>query len=95
MHGNVEKSCDMSLERLGVQYIDLLLIHCIISGNAIDVGPIAFKAEADGVTGATGPDGKPVIDHERSNDHSDAWKQMESLVQKGKVRSIGIPILVH
>ena len=28
MHKNVEKSCDMSLENMGLEYIDLLLIHC-------------------------------------------------------------------
>lgn len=29
MHKNVEKSCDMSLKNMGLDYIDLLLIHCM------------------------------------------------------------------
>jgi diketogulonate reductase-like aldo/keto reductase len=32
---------------------------------------------------------KPILDEERSNDHSEAWKAMEGLVASGKVRSIG------
>jgi len=30
MHGNVEKSCEMSLASLGegIEYIDLMLLHC-------------------------------------------------------------------
>jgi len=32
MHGNVEKSCEMSLKSLGegIGYIDLMLLHCMI-----------------------------------------------------------------
>jgi hypothetical protein len=32
MHGNVAKSCDMSLASLGegIEYIDLMLLHCTI-----------------------------------------------------------------
>lgn len=32
MHGNVEKSADLSLESLGegIEYIDLLLLHCTL-----------------------------------------------------------------
>jgi len=33
MHGNVKKSCEMSLESLGegIGYIDLMLLHCTMS----------------------------------------------------------------
>jgi len=60
MHGNVEKSCDLSLESLGLEYIDLLLLHCTISRKKwrLIIGPIAFKAKEDGVTVATHSDGK-------------------------------------
>ena len=31
-----------------------------------------------------------MLDAERSNDHSETWKDMEALVVSGKVRSIGV-----
>jgi hypothetical protein len=69
-------------------------------GDILRLGPIAFKAERDGVTIAKHSNGKvsvqsrstkgkPIIDMERSNDHSEAWKGMEAVVASGKVRSIG------
>jgi len=65
-------------------------------------GPIAFKAEDDGTTVARHHNGKacnilskfansqPILDNERSCDHSQTWRDMEALVATGAVRSIGI-----
>jgi len=72
MHGNVEKSCDMSLENLGdgIGYIDLLLIHCNCDTfNLLISGPIAFKAKEDGVSIASHPDGM-VLNYQRESNCS-------------------------
>jgi hypothetical protein len=34
---------------------------------------------------------QPILDEERTNDHSQTWRDMEALLSSGKVRSIGIP----
>jgi diketogulonate reductase-like aldo/keto reductase len=107
MHRNVAKSVELSLKNLGdgINYIDLLLLHCNSISKVADVaGPIAWKAEDDRITVAMSSNGKvhihclpetfsnrqPIRDTERSTDHSQTWKDMESLVNTGKVRSIGM-----
>ena len=45
--------------------------------------PVAF---AEG----QGPDGKPKIDWDLTNDVSPTWEAMERLQEKGKVKNIGI-----
>ncbi len=57
-HDCVEKACDESMKRLGVDYLDLYLVHF----------PINSKGELDIVK---------------------LWRDMEMLVEKKKVRSIG------
>jgi hypothetical protein len=42
----------------GIDYVDLLLIHCILKIERLIVGPIAFKAAEDGVSVANGSDDK-------------------------------------
>ncbi|GKZ75037.1 hypothetical protein AnigIFM50267_002276 [Aspergillus niger] len=36
------------------------------------------------------PNGKPIIDHELSRDYPSTWAAMESLVDKGKAKMIGV-----
>jgi diketogulonate reductase-like aldo/keto reductase len=36
---------------------------------------------------------QPILDEERSNDHSETWKSMEALLTTGKVRSIGMYLI--
>lgn len=37
---------------------------------------------------------QPILDEERSNDHSETWKSMEALLTTGKVRSIGMYLII-
>ena len=61
MHGDVAKSVELSLNNFGhgIEYIDLLLLHCSSMLVLVDAsGPIAFRAEIDGITVAKYPNGK-------------------------------------
>lgn len=71
----VEKNIRTSLQNLGLDYLDLYLIHW----------PFAYKEE--GETFPFGPDGKIQFS---DVDYVDTWKVMEGLVKKGLTRSIGI-----
>lgn len=66
---NVEAALDESLAALGVEYLDLYLIHW----------PIAFKKE-----------GNNVLDEQLTADPYPTWKKLEEMVEKGKVKNIGI-----
>jgi alcohol dehydrogenase (NADP+) len=72
----VERAFDASLERLGVKYLDLYLIHT----------PYAFQPgdEQD----PRDQDGNVIYD--TGVTLLDTWKAMESLVDHGKVRAIGL-----
>ncbi|CAD7083088.1 unnamed protein product [Hermetia illucens] len=74
----VEYACRKSLENLGLDYIDLYLIHFPMGFAYVDdATPIPKAERATFVT---------------TNDYDcvDIWKPMEQLVKKGLVRSIGI-----
>ena len=76
----VEQACKQTLSDLGLEYLDLYLMH----------GPIAWKNN-----GKTGPakasrnaDGSFPLDNDQNP--TKTWIAMEDLVQKGLVRNIGV-----
>lgn len=71
----VESAIKTSLSDLGLEYLDLYLIHW----------PVAFK-EGDDLF-PQNPDGSPSFS---DADYVDTWKAMESLVNKGLTKNIGI-----
>lgn len=77
-HTRVEECLDQTLANLGTDYLDLYLIHWPVPLNPTGNHPII----------PTLPDGKRDVHHEWSLEQT--WKQMEGLVKKGKVKSIGV-----
>jgi len=67
-HGNVELALNRSLTKLGVEYVDLFLVHW----------PMALLATGH----ALQPDETPTF--------VDTWKDMEKLLDSGKVKNIGV-----
>lgn len=74
---SVVKACKRSLDLLGLEYIDLFLIHC----------PFALKYYADDVYTPTDSNGKWET---TDRDYVDVWKKLEECVKLGYVRSIGL-----
>ncbi|XP_046548527.1 aldo-keto reductase family 1 member B1-like [Haliotis rubra] len=72
----VEAAMKESLQRLGLSYVDLYLIHWPV-GFKEDTGE-SFPKDADGTFSLS------------DADYLDTWKEMESLVEKGLTRSIGV-----
>ncbi|KAJ7136765.1 NADP-dependent oxidoreductase domain-containing protein [Mycena epipterygia] len=77
-HRRVEECLDQTLANLGTDYLDLYLMHWPVPLNPNGNHPLI----------PTLPNGKRDVDHEW--DIKDTWKQMEAMVKKGKVRSIGV-----
>ncbi|KAG6844501.1 hypothetical protein H0H87_006387 [Tephrocybe sp. NHM501043] len=77
-HSRVEECLDQTLTNLGTDYLDLYLVHW----------PVPLNPSGNHPVFPTLPDG--VRDVDRSWKLSDTWKQMEALVEKGKVKSIGV-----
>ncbi|XP_055614109.1 1,5-anhydro-D-fructose reductase-like [Uranotaenia lowii] len=74
----VEQGCRLSLLRLGLDYIDLYLLHT----------PVALKYRSDDELKPLDSDGKVELDDELSP--LDTWLALEKCVQKGLVRMIGV-----
>src|SRR6516162_480124 len=72
----VEPAFDASLDRLGLKYLDLYLIHT----------PFAFQPGDD--QDPRDQNGNVVYDHDVTL--LDTWKALESLVDHGKCRAIGL-----
>ncbi|MGB9433007.1 MAG: aldo/keto reductase [Candidatus Acidiferrum sp.] len=72
----VEPAFEASLARLGLKYLDLYLIHT----------PFAFQAGDD--QDPRDQDGNLLYDHDVTS--LDTWRAMESLVDHGKCRAIGL-----
>lgn len=74
-HREVEKACQETLDDLQLDYLDLYLVHWPF--------PNYHAPGCDG--DSRNPDSKPFSEEE----FMDTWKQMEALVDAGKVRNIG------
>ncbi|OBT69038.1 hypothetical protein VE03_01295 [Pseudogymnoascus sp. 23342-1-I1] len=74
----VEENLDLSLKALGLDYVDLYLIHW----------PVAMNPHGNDIKFPTLPDGSRDLDLSWS--HVETWKQMEKLVATGKVKAIGV-----
>lgn len=75
---DVEKFINLSLKKLGLDYLDMYLIHM----------PFAFKLDENAYTPAVHEDGTYVLDLD-TNPVS-VWKEMEEQVKKGRTKSIGL-----
>ncbi|XP_038056307.1 aldo-keto reductase family 1 member B1-like [Patiria miniata] len=72
---DVAKACQMTLDQLGVTYLDLYLIHYPM---AFKRGDVLFPKDENGVL--------QVDDIE----YTDTWLAMEQLVEKGMCKAIGL-----
>ena len=79
-HHEVEKACRTSLVDWHLEYVDQYLIHW----------PFAFKQKLgdDRLESQNDSKGFPILDQDVTLE--DTWRQMETLVEKGLVRSIGV-----
>ncbi|KAI9820800.1 MAG: H/ACA snoRNP pseudouridylase subunit [Pycnora praestabilis] len=77
-HSRPEENLDMSLKSLGLDYVDLYLMHWPVPMNPKGNDP-KFPKHADGSR-----------DLDTSWSHIQTYKAMEKLLQTGKVRAIGV-----
>ncbi|PPJ53622.1 hypothetical protein CBER1_00860 [Cercospora berteroae] len=77
-HRKPEECLDEGLKRLGLDYLDLYLVHWPVPMNANGNHPLFPKLE----------DGSRDLDREWS--HVSTWKSMEKLLKTGKVKAIGV-----
>nr|POE46870.1 d-galacturonate reductase [Quercus suber] len=77
-HRKVEACIDESLKRLGLDYVDLYLVHWPVPINGNGNDPLFPKRE----------DGSRDLDTEWS--HVQTWKAMEKLLKTGKAKAIGV-----
>ncbi|KAK8075509.1 reductase [Apiospora hydei] len=75
----VEWSLNNSLEKFGLDYIDLFLVHW----------PIAAEKD-DKYMPKIGADGKYIIKKELTENPEPTWRAMEKLQESGKTRAIGV-----
>ncbi|EJD00148.1 Aldo/keto reductase [Fomitiporia mediterranea MF3/22] len=76
-HGRVQEALDTSLQKLGLDYVNLYLMHW----------PLAVT-ETGKCTGFS--EHSQVLQPGESPTFVETWKQMEQLVATGKARSIGV-----
>ncbi|KAL1648080.1 hypothetical protein SLS58_002407 [Diplodia intermedia] len=77
-HSRVEENLDESLRRLGLDYVDLYLMHWPVPMNPKGNHPTIPKL----------PDGSRDLD--KSWSFIQTWKQLEELPAKGKAKAIGV-----
>ncbi|XP_020283090.1 alcohol dehydrogenase [NADP(+)] A-like isoform X2 [Pseudomyrmex gracilis] len=75
---DVEKFIKLSLDKLGLDYLDMYLVHM----------PFAFKLDEATCAAATHEDGSYILDFD--TDPVLVWKEMENQVKSGRTRSIGL-----
>ncbi|KAF7991812.1 hypothetical protein HCN44_010613 [Aphidius gifuensis] len=75
---DVEKYINSSLEKLGLDYIDMYLIHM----------PFAFVSDESCCAPSVHEDGSYQLD--LNTDPVSVWKEMEKQVKNGRARSIGL-----
>lgn len=74
----VELGLEKSLKSLGLDYVDLFLVHW----------PLLMNPEGNDDKFPKKPDGSRDIIH--SHNHVDTWKQMEEVLKTGKTKAIGV-----
>ncbi|SMY19805.1 unnamed protein product [Zymoseptoria tritici ST99CH_1A5] len=77
-HRKAEQGLDESLRRLGLDYVDLYLMHWPVPMNPNGNDPLFPKLA----------DGSRDLDTEWS--HVKTWQEMEKLVKTGKTKAIGV-----
>ncbi|VDD77817.1 unnamed protein product [Mesocestoides corti] len=73
---DVRPACELSIQKLGLDYLDLYLVHW----------PVSFHAKPGRVLNVDDPDTIEFEEHPLEK----TWKAMESLVSVGLVKSIGV-----
>lgn len=76
----VSLGLEKSLAALGVDYVDLYLVHW----------PLLMNPAGNDDKFPKRPDGERDIIVDGSYTHTDTWKQMEGLVEGGKTKAIGV-----
>ncbi|KTW26440.1 hypothetical protein T552_04192 [Pneumocystis carinii B80] len=77
-HSRAEECLDQSLNKLGLDYVDLYLMHWPLSLNP-NGNHIFFPKKSDG-----------TYDFEENWDFLKTWKSLEKLLSTGKVKAIGV-----
>jgi len=77
-HSRVEENLDKSLKSLGLEYVDLYLVHW----------PVAMNPNGNHEKFPKLPDGSRDLVKDWS--HVQTWKAMERLLATGKVKAIGV-----
>lgn len=81
---HVEQACDKTLADLGVEYLDLYLVHFPISLQYV---PIATRYPPEWIFDPEAQEPEMKI---APVPLSETWRAMEALVAKGKVKQIGV-----
>ncbi|KAI4781571.1 Aldo/keto reductase [Aureobasidium sp. EXF-3400] len=77
-HSRVEENLDLSLKSLGLDYVDLYLMHWPVPMNPNGNDPKLPKL----------PDGSRDLD--KSWSYTQTWKEMEAVLKTGKTKAIGV-----
>lgn len=81
VHDGFIQGLDATLRDLGTDYLDLYLMHW----------PVAFANPKNSeLASLKSQDGRPIENHILSQDLIQTWQNLEKMVEKGKVRNIGI-----